>query len=442
MQDDFNSMVHEMLGYSASDEIPETEFARLTSIYAYSPFIQFLYSQKLREKDPHRYAASVAKTALYFSNPHWLNHQLRNEKPAEFKTRNYHHNDSVVVETGEIEIDEILEADEHSEINIANETFDQHTVNVVEESLNEIAPRVEGIEEDHTETINDLYSSGEPTINEELSFEHTPEEITSTQPYQEEFLPDDATDIVHIEEDYERPDAIREEAGQLDYDEEDKAFSDDIASIGVPEEIGETSSILQADIELPEENNQATFESSENINVDAVITEEESPVEVVNYIDQVELPDSTNAPIDNTTVEPVEKEIPPKLTGAGELAFEPLYTIDYFASQGIKLNTEEDSKDKLTTRLKSFTDWLKSMKKIHPEKLSREIDEVTELNIKTDAEHSNDQSEILTETMAEVFLKQGLNEKALEVYEKLSLLNPSKSDYFAAKISALKAIGI
>ena len=36
--------------------------------------------------------------------------------------------------------------------------------------------------------------------------------------------------------------------------------------------------------------------------------------------------------------------------------------------------------------------------------------------------------------MAEVLLQQSKNHKAIEVYQKLSLLNPSKSAYFAAKI--------
>ncbi|MEP6596427.1 MAG: hypothetical protein ABJA71_10805, partial [Ginsengibacter sp.] len=46
-------------------------------------------------------------------------------------------------------------------------------------------------------------------------------------------------------------------------------------------------------------------------------------------------------------------------------AFEPLHTVDYFASQGIKISDESISNDKLSTQLKSFTEWLKSMKKIH-----------------------------------------------------------------------------
>ena len=51
---------------------------------------------------------------------------------------------------------------------------------------------------------------------------------------------------------------------------------------------------------------------------------------------------------------------------------------------------------------------------------------------------SIDEREVITEAMAEVWWKQGNIEKAAEIYNKLKLLNPSKSHYFAAKIEALK----
>jgi hypothetical protein len=45
---------------------------------------------------------------------------------------------------------------------------------------------------------------------------------------------------------------------------------------------------------------------------------------------------------------------------------------------------------------------------------------------------------VFTEAMAEVWIKQGNVSKAIEVYNKLCLQNPSKSTYFAAKIDHLK----
>jgi GTP-binding protein Era len=66
-------------------------------------------------------------------------------------------------------------------------------------------------------------------------------------------------------------------------------------------------------------------------------------------------------------------------------------------------------------------------------------DELTDQSIQRIAEFSNEAKEIITEAMAEVWAKQGHKEKAVEIYQKLSLLNPSKSHYFAARIEALKA---
>ena len=120
-----------------------------------------------------------------------------------------------------------------------------------------------------------------------------------------------------------------------------------------------------------------------------------------------------------------------------ELIFEPLHTTDYFASQGIKLSEEVQTADKLGKQLKSFTDWLKTMKKVQAGKLPEGSTQI-DVAVQNLAEKSNKGQEILTESMAEVYAKQGKPGKANEIYKKLSLLNPAKSAYFAAKIELLK----
>ena len=161
-----------------------------------------------------------------------------------------------------------------------------------------------------------------------------------------------------------------------------------------------------------------------------------------------DLPDNTDAP-DPETHQP-EKEIEPmhielkmpeqKSNLAAEaMLFEPMHMVDYFASQGIKLTDEVQMADKLGKQLKSFTEWLKTMKKVH-------VGNEAENAVKTDAtvqilaENSNTETEVLTESMAEVFARQGKMAKASEVYQKLSLLNPAKSTYFAAKLENLKGL--
>ena len=142
---------------------------------------------------------------------------------------------------------------------------------------------------------------------------------------------------------------------------------------------------------------------------------------------------------EEVTLAPVAPE-QPKVEEESSIAFQSYHTIDYFASQGIRLQQAELTKDKLGQQLKSFTEWLRSMKKlpsaegqpVGPEDLGRQ--QVVIQN----AASSIEEKEVVTEAMAEVWLKQGNNAKAAEIYYKLSLLNPSKSAYFAAKIDQLK----
>ena len=116
--------------------------------------------------------------------------------------------------------------------------------------------------------------------------------------------------------------------------------------------------------------------------------------------------------------------------------FEPLHATDYFASQGIKLSEDALNADKLGQQLKSFTAWLKTMKKVHPDRMGTGA--ANETVIQHLAEKSNMEEEVVTEAMAEAYVQQGKHAQAIEIWSKLSLQNPSKSAYFAAKIDSLK----
>jgi len=126
--------------------------------------------------------------------------------------------------------------------------------------------------------------------------------------------------------------------------------------------------------------------------------------------------------------------------GDDSQVFEPYHTIDYFASQGIKVSNVIKSDDRLSQQLRSFTEWLKTMKRLPETQVDAQLDAVTQHNIQEIAAHSLDDKEIVTESMAEVLVKQNKGDEAIVIYEKLSLLNPSKRAYFAAKIEQLKGL--
>lgn len=136
---------------------------------------------------------------------------------------------------------------------------------------------------------------------------------------------------------------------------------------------------------------------------------------------------------------PEQPTIAKQQTTPEQLTFEPYHTVDYFASQGIKVKLDENPTDKFSKQLKSFTEWLKTLKKLpDAENTTATIPASTEQKVDQLAETSLTDSNVITEAMAEVWSKQGNHEKAIEIYHKLSLLEPSKSIYFASLIEDLK----
>ncbi len=174
----------------------------------------------------------------------------------------------------------------------------------------------------------------------------------------------------------------------------------------------------------------------ETIEANDIKDKDITKVEEQHNLDEAYKAQTNEHPTESLVAASLQKET--IQTSENSIAFDPLHTIDYFASLGIHF-CEEDipANDKLGSQVKSFTAWLKSMKKLHPAKLE-EQSLATEKQVQSLAEESNVNTDVLTEAMAEVLIKQNKKDKAIDMYNKLSLINPSKSAYFAAKIESIK----
>jgi hypothetical protein len=137
-----------------------------------------------------------------------------------------------------------------------------------------------------------------------------------------------------------------------------------------------------------------------------------------------------------------------------ELVFQPLYTDDYFAYKRLKNPEEADTlNEQGAAEMKSFTSWLRQMKdnfagksnkdwyhqqlhRMYEEEEEPEVSETVEKMAMDSIVFNND---IVSETLAEIWVRQHQYDNAIKIYQKLSLLNPDKNAYFAQKIFELKS---
>jgi hypothetical protein len=198
---------------------------------------------------------------------------------------------------------------------------------------------------------------------------------------------------------------------------------------------GERSWLLYS---IQNQHSPSLTETPEEQDLKDAAADADALVLATDEIEQQPLAESSN-PISSES----DKNSPPdalsgqeKTEKSEQLLFEPYHTVDYFASQGIRLRVEKLGDDKLSTQVKTFTQWLKSMKKIYVEDKG-ELEAKEENKVLQIADQSNKEEPVITETMAQVLIQQGKKAKAAELYQKLSLLHPEKSSYFAALISNL-----
>jgi len=142
----------------------------------------------------------------------------------------------------------------------------------------------------------------------------------------------------------------------------------------------------------------------------------------------------------------------------------PIYTEDYFLHQGVHVSNDipetpeltETEKAKSLMVVMSFSEWLmfyktRSMQEKEEQEdqralksmwqkeklaaaLEEENEEIPENVFEMAMNSISVEDDLISESLADIYIKQGKYDRAVEMYRKLSLRNPQKSAYFARKI--------
>ena len=482
MQYHIQTLVKHLFDKDSFEQVTEQELKQFTDDYPYAAVGQFLYAKKLKDNGSYNHHDQGEQASLYFHNALWLRWQLEQKEedpvlPVKAAESNQQPGFRIVVQMPKTESADITDQpeetkEEGSALPAAETTpetaITEQTIQPAAEQTTAPAPE-EALtaEQEKSLQVNENGSLVEQAAVAEQTADTTASAVAiaeTSQLAEESPAAETAVNAVSITEEALIPAAaVNAEV------EANKEVDEIVPAVEITHAELETT-VLEDDIvpavDVTKVELEVTAIPDDIIPAVEVAPEELAAIAPVAAVEQVEVKANTmetaQAPAEiaieeqlvaaTTDIIPAEEPVaimtkPTGFTPAsqegsmtvdlGEPIFESYHTIDYFASQGIKL-MQEELKDKLGKQLKSFTDWLRSMKRVGPVE-STSLDEITNQSIQRIAEHSIEEKEVLTEAMAEVWAKQGNNAKAIRVYEKLSLLNPAKTPYFAGRIEKLKA---
>jgi hypothetical protein len=288
--------------------------------------------------------------------------------------------------------------------------------------------------------------------------------------YEEEVIPqgDEAviTEDTSVEstEDVEYPDEVLYEEPFGTYkDEEIAALSEDFDDEDV------VSIEIENDYGIEEEASAPLLEKTlapQQEEIKPTIIKETPPVPEVVMIPPI-------PSLEETTTNENEKrkgdeQIPFYQNRKADSLIQPIYTEDYFLHQGLQVSDElppdidrqKEEVDKSLMVVMSFSEWLlhfktkgerakeeqedqKALKTMwQKEKLAaaleEENDEIPETVFEMAVNSIAKEEDLASESLAEIMVKQGKPDKAIEMYRKLSLRNPQKKTYFARKIDEVQ----
>ncbi len=405
-----------LTGKSTLDDLKMESIEKLVSEYPFFSPGQYLFSAKLRKEDHPLAAAQAIKTALFFSNPHWLQFQLDSI------------NETRIDEAPKLEMDTALLRSIHQKDKSWDEMINPSPIEENINTSNEVfpedpsEPQIQSIEEEKESISTENY--WHPA---EMSPANEQEPNLTPIPTSEITIPT----IETVRRLMRGIDGTNNEIEKTVDIEEPIAASTPFETI--PENLVEPTPSNESIEFLP------VFSAIAAAELQPEQDFSEQPENNTPLPDQAKS-DAKIASILSAQLAEFKKPIDQEAQLEIDTQQEKLHTIDYFASQGIQIDLSKIPQDKLTTKLRKFTDWLKDMKNHHPNPTDLGTSPELEKKVAETALVSNESKEILTETMAEVLVKQGQIDKAIQLFIKLSFSNPEKSAYFAAKIQQLKGI--
>jgi tetratricopeptide (TPR) repeat protein len=254
------------------------------------------------------------------------------------------------------------------------------------------------------------------------------------------------------------PTTFRDEFND-DADVELPEFSEDIVSHGLAVEPEDATETLTETAQEDDEIASLPLNLFGEEHVQA-----ENFEETIETIDTI-LPGETSEP--EIAQQPAEEE--PTVKTKDPL-IQPIYTEDYFLHEGVEISNElpepeelipqqqDDSQQSLMV-MRSFVEWLSYFKTKSKEQQEEEEDkkalktmlqkqklaaaieeeneEIPEQVFEMAVNSITQEDGLASESLADIYVKQGKYDKAIDMYRKLSLRNPQKNTYFARKIEEI-----
>ncbi|MCD6063510.1 MAG: hypothetical protein K0R82_1421 [Flavipsychrobacter sp.] len=193
---------------------------------------------------------------------------------------------------------------------------------------------------------------------------------------------------------------------------------------------------------------------------------------ITEEVDDIVVAESATLPPEPVTLQTKDEQIiaEENETMQEEPLIQPIYTEDYFLHQGVEVSSDmpdadelhqqtEDEKEKSLMVVMSFAEWLthfktKSQKEKEEEQdqkalktmwqkeklaaaMEEENEEIPEDVFEMAVNSITQEEGLVSESLAEIHVKQGKYDKAIDMYRKLSLRNPQKNAYFARRIEEI-----